>query len=170
MKKRLKYSVFLLVGLIVLNACSLANTMDNELFKYRGSYIGDNSAVLNIIKQLPQNKAFKKLTLATKEEPYGMEVEYGDLNVSDKEKDQVIKETVIMNATYLFALIKNAEWVTFDFNGQKYRVTRTKLENWYGTKLKVYTNEEDLKKAIQDNLDNKNKVNQFYEKKNPTKK
>lgn len=168
MKKHFQWSLFSLVLLMVLTACASANIDDNELFKYRGSYIGDNSAVLNIIKQLPQNNRFKKLSLHTKKEPYGMVIQYGEVEGANSEER--MKETVITNASYLLALIKNAEWVTFDFNGQKYKVTRTKLENWYGEKLKVFTNEEDLRNALQTNLNDKYMVNQFFKKKNHSKK
>jgi hypothetical protein len=159
-KKLILVSLFTLLFLLVLNACSSNDTSGNGLFQYRGSYIGDNSAVFNIITQLPHHEAFKQLSLQTKNEPYGMVLKYDDIKANNK--DEVIKETVITNATYLFALVQNADWVTFDFNGQTYKVSRTKLENWYGKELKVFTNQEDLRVLIQKHIDDTSKVHQFF--------
>lgn len=162
MKKQTLVSLSTLLLLLVLNACSSNDPAGNELFQYRGSYIGDNSAVLNIINQLPQHEAFKQCTLHTTKAPYGMVLKYGDIKANNK--DEVIKETVITNATYLFALVQNADWVTFDFNGKTYNVSRERLQNWYGKELKTITNQVDLKLLIQKHLDDTNKVHQFFKK------
>ncbi|WP_217269740.1 DUF4825 domain-containing protein [Neobacillus endophyticus] len=102
MKKFTTYIILISLLLIVLGGCQLSNKPNQDIFQYMGSYIGNNSAVGNIITQLPQSKAFKQVTLQTKKKPYGMVIEYGDGTGN-------IKNSVINNATYLIALVKNVE-------------------------------------------------------------
>jgi hypothetical protein len=157
MKKITLYLSSLLLLLIILSSCGSSNNSSQDVFQYRGSYLGDNSAVGNIITQLPQNKAFKQVTLQTNKKPFGMVIEYG--NVSGD-----IKNSVINNATYLFCLVKNADWITFDYPNQKYTLTRQLLQQWDGKDLNKITNEKELKKLIQNNLSNKNKLTEFIKK------
>jgi hypothetical protein len=128
--------------------------INTDIFRYKGSYIGNNSAVGNIAYHLPQSKVFKQFTLETQKKPYGMTLEYGDAT-------GVIKNNVITTATYMFTLIKNAEWVTIVYPYGKYTLTREQLQQWYGKDLSEIINEKDLINLIQTNLKDKNKVNQL---------
>ncbi|WP_217269713.1 DUF4825 domain-containing protein [Neobacillus endophyticus] len=157
MKKFTTYIILISLLLIVLGGCQLSNKPNQDIFQYMGSYIGNNSAVGNIITQLPQSKAFKQVTLQTKKKPYGMVIEYGDGTGN-------IKNSVINNATYLIALVKNVEWISFDFPNEKYTLTRQEIQQWYGKDLSDIKNEKDLKNLIQTNLKDKNKVNDLLKK------
>ena len=48
----------------------------DDLLKYKGSYVGDNSAVGNIIAKLPANNYNEGFSLQTDKEPYGIIVNY----------------------------------------------------------------------------------------------
>lgn len=157
MKKITPYFTLLVLMLMILSGCRSSNNSSQDIFQYRGSYIGNNSAVGNIITELPQSKAFKQVTLQTKKKPYGMVIEYGHITGD-------IKNSVINNASYMFALVKNADWISFDYPNEKYTLTRQQLQQWYGTDLSKITNEKDLKKLIQTNLNDKNKVNELFKK------
>ncbi|PET44159.1 DUF4825 domain-containing protein [Bacillus sp. AFS001701] len=157
MKKILGYFI-LIILLISLTSCSLSKTHTNkDIFHYKNSYVGNNSAVGSIIKQLPNHNEFTKMTLQTKKKPYGITIDYKSLPAN-------IKNIVINNATYLFALIKNVEWIVFEFADQKYTVTRQQLDEWYGKDLSSYTNEKELEELIHSNLKNKIKVGQLFRK------
>jgi hypothetical protein len=162
-KKLTPYILFSLLLLVFLNGCNSNKNSSKDLFQYKGSYIGDNNAIGSIVKQLPHNEEFKQMSLQTKKEPYGIVLEYGEMKATNI--DKVIKETVINNATFIFALVKNAEWIKFDIGNQIYTVTREKLQQWYGKgDLGEFTNEKDLKKLTQNYLKDESKVNQFFEK------
>ncbi|PEJ46695.1 DUF4825 domain-containing protein [Bacillus sp. AFS002410] len=155
MSKIFKQIIPLLFILLVLSSCALSQSSNMDIFQYKNSYLGNNSAVGNIIKQLPNNKEFKKMTLQTKQKPFGMTVSYENISVNPK-------NIVINNATFLFALIKNVEWITFEFADKKYTLTRQQLNEWYGKDVRSYTNENDLEELIHTNLKDKDKVNQLF--------
>ena len=156
MKRMLK---LLSCSLLVISVASGCNTKTSEegLFQYKNAYVGDNSAVINIVNHSMQSERFEGLELKTKEMPYGIILNYDG---SDSEKND--KRTVIYNATYLFALIQNAEWITFNFDNQQYKITREALIEWYGEDFSTLQSEEELKTLIQKRWDDEYKVNQLF--------
>ena len=156
MKKRLK---LLSCSLLVISVASGCNTKTNEedVFQYKNAYVGDNSAVINIVNHSMQSDNFKGLELKTKETPYGI-----ILNYDGSESEKSHKKTVVYNATYLFALIQNAEWITFNFDHQEYKITRKALIEWYGEDFSTLQSEKELKTLIQNNWDDEYRVNQLF--------
>ncbi|MFD0050716.1 DUF4825 domain-containing protein [Actinomycetes bacterium NPDC127524] len=157
--RRIAIGISFLIIWIFIGGCSSGDKENDDIFRYKGSYAGDNSAIVNIIRELPNGKHVKKIELKTKENPYGMIIKYGDMEAISK--GDAIKETVIYNAAFIFALVKNADWVSFDIKGQAYKVTRNELRNWYGKKLSSFTKERDLKKITKEYLEDEKKMNGF---------
>lgn len=156
MKKMLK---LLSCSLLVISVASGCNTKTNEedMFQYKNAYVGDNSAVINIVNHSMQSDNFRGLELITKETPYGIILNYDG---SESEKND--KKTVIYNATYLFALIQNAEWITFNFKHQEYKITKDALIEWYGEDFSTFQSEEELKTLIHKRWDDEKRVNQLF--------
>ncbi|WP_158233056.1 MULTISPECIES: DUF4825 domain-containing protein [unclassified Sporosarcina] len=153
------WSSFILVFL--LSGCSSTTDAPNEdLFEYKKSFIGDNSAVIHIIEQLPYADQFEGVSLETKTEPYGMTIQYEHMGASMQESEY--KEAAVYNASYLFTLIDNAQWVVFDFGDTTYTISKSKLQDWYGKELHDFTNEEDLNGFIADKLQDVNGVHQLF--------
>lgn len=138
----------------MLTGCSAIDHNNEKVFELKCSYIGDASAVGKIVKYLPENELSEGMELRTTDKPYGMIVNYKD---NDMNEDSM-KETALYNASYIFALFRNAEWAEFRFGEKSMTVTKEKLEEWYGAELYKYENEEDLQKLIQKHLE---KVKQF---------
>ncbi|MGE6366388.1 DUF4825 domain-containing protein [Bacillus paramycoides] len=64
--KRITISFISLLSLmILLSGCSLNADSKTDLFQYKNSYVGDNSAVGNIVKQLAHNKGLNQISLET---------------------------------------------------------------------------------------------------------
>ncbi|WP_327921498.1 DUF4825 domain-containing protein [Bacillus paramycoides] len=57
--------ISLLSLMILLSGCSLNADSKTDLFQYKNSYVGDNSAVGNIVKQLAHNKELNQISLET---------------------------------------------------------------------------------------------------------
>ncbi|MBW9235660.1 DUF4825 domain-containing protein, partial [Leptospira santarosai] len=72
------------------------------------------------------------------------------------------KELALYNATLILALVKNADWVKFNFVEQELKVNRQELQNWYGKDVRDFNNEEELNKFTHQYLEDKNKVNHFF--------
>lgn len=161
MKKITNFFFFSFLILLFLNGCNL-NEENEDIFQYKDSYVGDNGAVGNIAMQLPNGEYLNGFELKTIEEPYGIILNYKEIDAVEIENNY--KETAIYNATFIFTLVKNAEWVTFNFDDQEYKITKEDLESWYGKELSEYSSEEDLTKLTQKYLEDESKVNQFFEK------
>ena len=99
--------ISLLSLMILLSGCSQSADSETDLFQYKNSYVGDNSAVENIVNELTFNNELNHISLETKKEPYGITLEYKDIDANSVDKE--MKETVITNSTFLFALIKNVD-------------------------------------------------------------
>ncbi|WP_226530624.1 DUF4825 domain-containing protein [Metabacillus niabensis] len=149
--KRLMFSALLL---IFINGCNVSN---EDIFQYNDSYIGDNNAVSHILSYLPSSEHLKGFELKTKEEPYGININY---NV---EIEQDYEETVIYNGTFLLSLIQNVDSIKFNFGDLEYNITKERLEEWYERDLNEFTNEEELKNFVQEQLENESKVKLIFE-------
>lgn len=68
---------------------------------------------------------------------------------------------MINNATYLFALVQNVDWITFASDNFEATITKENLQGWYGKDLSEFQNEEELEKLIQEHLKDEKKVSQL---------
>src|SRR5690625_2080800 len=155
--RKLVVFVFLLFVIYTINGCSLKSG-EEEIFTFKDSYVGDNSAVVRIVNQLEASEYFKNIELKTKEEPYGILLNYDWFD-----SEEIYEKTAIHNATFLFALVQNAEWITFNFNDHKYEITREDLQNWYGKNVNGFQSEDELVTFVQLYLDDEDKINQFFQ-------
>lgn len=159
--KRITIRIISLLSLMMLlTSCSQSAESKTDLFQYKNSYVCDNSAVGNIVNELTYNNELNQISLETKKEPYGIILEYKDIDTNSIDKE--MKETVITNSTFLFALIKNVDWITFKFPDKEFSVTREKIQEWYNNKLDGFENEQDLKKLIQEHLKSEETVSEFF--------
>ncbi|MDZ5712607.1 DUF4825 domain-containing protein [Jeotgalibacillus sp. HH7-29] len=149
--------------MLFLSGCTAnAEKADFDIFQYKDSYVGDNSAVVNSVIHLQGEAYFSGLELQTKDEPYGVTVKY------DWEESALdAKETMIHNASYLFTLLQNVSWISFEFempNGvDGYQVTRESLEEVYGVDLLDIDDEDELKELIGELLEDEKKVNDLLD-------
>lgn len=68
---------------------------------------------------------------------------------------------MLYNATYLFTLIQNVDWVTFKFNHQEYKIDKQQLIEWYGEGFSKSQCEKDIQALIQKNWNDAEKINQL---------
>ncbi|WP_117170143.1 DUF4825 domain-containing protein [Paraliobacillus sediminis] len=156
MTKTIGFFSFSIFILLFLNGCNSTNT-NVDIFEFKDSYVGDNSAVGTIISQLPNGEDLKDFELKTKEEPYGMILNYEEIEAEEIEKKY--RETAIYNATFIFTLVQNAEWVRFNFEHQDYQLSRENVQSWYGEELRAYSSEDELRKLTEEYLADADKVN-----------
>ena len=126
-----------------------------KLMKYRDSYVGDNSAVINIVTGLPGNRYNPSFNLQTQKEPYEIAINY---TVNDEEVDESYlnfwndnnpEEVLENNAIILFSLISNVDLIEFDIDGidslsnHSYKYSREELESKYNLELADLSANED---------------------------
>ena len=157
LREMIKFLFFSLLVLLLLSGCnSNDRNNNNDIFQFKDSFVGDNSAVGNIVNQLPGAEQLNGFELKTNEEPYGI-----ILNYDWTESEQEYKETVIYNVTFLFTLVQNVDWITFNSNIGDYTITKEILHEWYEIELSEVQNEDELRDLIQEYLEDENKVNQL---------
>jgi hypothetical protein len=137
---------------------SQAKTYD--LIKYKDSYVGNNSAVGNIIAQLPANTYKAGFSLQTDKEPYGITLNYkvnqdlGEENYNKFWNGKNVNEFLEKNAVVLLSLIKNADTIEFNVDdiGEKYyKYNRKNLEEKYGGDLKsLFKDDTSFEKFLND--------------------
>ena len=108
------------------------------VLKYKNSYVGDNSAVSNIVNNLPANIYNEGIELQTSSKPYEITIHYKDFeDISIRlEDDSVITSSFqyVMknNALIILSLVQNADIVNFDMDdGTIITYERTALVNEY---------------------------------------
>lgn len=180
MRKR-SIILLLIVGiLLIFTGCNSENENKSEmdltkLTEYKDSVVGDNSAIGNIIHNLPGAKYAESFALKTDKEPYGIMVDYVDKKDPQEKEDkenywtkEVTEKIFLNNATAMFALVKNLQNLTFNLqNGDEqkvFTVTRKDMEKFYGKDLKGYGNDKELwqKEVIDNTLNSQEKIDSFF--------
>ncbi|BDH60285.1 hypothetical protein MTP04_04150 [Lysinibacillus sp. PLM2] len=106
-----------------------------NLFKLKGAYIGDNSAVSEIVTSVIGERGYEYIELQTKNEPYGLIVHT---------ESGIIEQLQLKLALYVFVLVQNADYVQFVTNDQHEVVQKSELEKDYQIDFKSIQDEETL--------------------------
>lgn len=136
--------IIVMICLIALSACARTDS-DTSVFQYKGSLVGDNSAVTNISRMVTTMATVDRFKLQTKQEPYGVELYYE--NDEPYAFTRIDKE-VHQQSLYLYYLIDNLDYISFIFNKQTIHTERD-----------MYTN--DLKALHKIENINEQKVNNY---------
>lgn len=160
------------------NTKSLSNRKEtniSEVIKYKTDYVGDNSAVFNIITNLPGGAFEHSMVLQTDSKPYGIEISYGISTGSNIDEQQFneywttedMQKIFVNNATALFVLVNNLDKVTLKLEkdqGKIFTITRKDLEAFYGKDLRKYASDTALwdKEVLTDTLNSKEKLRDFF--------
>lgn len=160
------YPFYIIVGQngILLKTSSVNKVTDymlkhQDIFRFKGTNIWDNTDAELIVKHLPQSKGLKKLSIQTIKEPYGMNLKYDMTNHLSKLEDE---QNITTIATYIFTLTNNIDLVTMDTSNGTFTVKRETLQKWYDTDLSKITNEKDLKELIDNHLKDNAKMSTLF--------
>lgn len=188
MVKRLKNVLALVCTFLItfsfLTGCKSKNIVNinstkeiniNNVINYKNSYVGNNSAVKNILYNLPGGLFVKHISLQTRTTPYGIVVDYGLKQGSSLKQEDLnkyfegdnVKRIFLNNATTLFILVKNVDTVTLNLvssNNKSFSISRKDLEAFYKRDLRLYAKDtplwqtEILNKTVNSNV----KVQSFF--------
>lgn len=158
-------SLFFLVllPLFIVGCYSRDVNNDKDLFEFKDSYVGDNAAIGKITNSLPspEGEVVNGIELKTTEEPYGIIINYTPTKPMEN-AEKKYEETALDNATFIFALVKNADWIQFNFVEQEYTVTRENLQSWYGRDLREFSSQDELSEFAHEYLRDKERVKNFF--------
>ncbi|WP_170292171.1 DUF4825 domain-containing protein [Heliobacterium mobile] len=134
------FAGLLIYGLSGEDAPPSSSSPAESLWKYKTAYVGDNSKVINLLSHLPFADLRREVSLQTQQSPYGVTVQY-DFSKSAMKKTQ-IEPIFHNNAIAIFALIGNADQLTFKVQGtdtpSEYRYNRADIQQALDKDLRDY--------------------------------
>ena len=92
-----------------------------QLKKYKSKYIGDNSNTSHLLNALPLSEYGYIYEIDS--ENYGLTINYNCTDWYNNE-NLYIHKALVYNSVSLFKLIDNLEYITFNFSGSSYTITR----------------------------------------------
>ncbi|WP_226701123.1 DUF4825 domain-containing protein [Priestia aryabhattai] len=143
------------------------NTVDvQKLKEHSGTYVGDNSNVLAIVRALPGGETFKEIDLHNKTPKIIYGTKEGSLSEDETLKywfdgKNTLEKNFLYNAIYLTILIPNAEGYSFKIDDQKFSVSREEMEQFISDNIKTLPDSHKLfdKEKAQQFINNKEKIN-----------
>jgi len=97
----------------------------NNLDDYQNSYIGDNSAIGNIISDIYSGDYMESFSLNSEEIPYGVTITYKVDLYGD------IYQYLEQDASILFKLVTNVDYVEFKVNSNSYMFDKKYVDSLY---------------------------------------
>lgn len=147
MKYLTKFAVAMLLAGLVVSGCDTKSS-EPDLFQYKNAYIGDNTAVANILNGLPVTGYTKDFDLVTTQPPYGIILNYDGSETAEQQE-----QIMVYTATYLFALIQNVDWIRYNFAEQQYTLSKEQVQSWYAADLNKVQSAEELDTLINSHID-----------------
>ena len=152
MKKLILFSILILLGIA---GCGKSTPM-TELLNYKGSYVGDNSSVGNIIERLPAHEYLDSFELQTSQEPYEITINYktfdeATVELEDGSTSKASLSKILQgNSMIILSLVKNVEIINFNVGDQNTMTFDiTTLSDNYGSSLdSISDNVSSLQKFI----------------------
>lgn len=157
-------ALLLSIVLIVVTGCGAASSNEDNIFQYRNSYVGDNSAVNAIAQHLPapNGEQLSNIELQTTTEPYGVTLNYElQEQQSDVEPGEDYKKVAITSSAIMLALVQNADYVTLSYVHDQFTVTKDDMNLWLGKPLNTFVSELQLTSYMEFYLEDENKIKQL---------
>lgn len=100
----------------------------DSIIKYQNKYLGNNSNTINLIGGLPLSEYGNVIELDS--DNLGIIIDY---HVTDWyiNNDNYVEKSLIYNTFSIFSLIENVNYITYNFTGNTYTITREKFEEVY---------------------------------------
>lgn len=117
-------SLILTIFLTLVIGCSRLSE-EFDWSDYKGTYVGNNSAVGSILNELPAHEYLENFSLKTNQPPYEMTIRYKNFQQTeveiDREEESVVSAKTALkgNAILLFALIENVDCIHFNLQNQE---------------------------------------------------
>lgn len=125
---------------------------------YESDYMGDASNLANLFNHLPLQKIGRKYQLDS--EALKVTVYYQEIDWSLEEVS--LRRNLLYNSVVSMGLIKNLEWVEFEFSGGTYLFSRSDLVEHLDSPLEDLISSSDWKPEFQDKLADTDFVDVFY--------
>lgn len=129
-----------------------------EIFNYKGAYIGDNGSVGRILSYSMDGQSFNGFQIYSSNEPFGVRAFMGKR--IDPSTDYSL---IVTTASYLFTLIRNIDFVEFEYLDQVYSIRKSDLELAFDIEFYSFEDEASLQTLLSNLLSNDESFNIIQE-------
>lgn len=129
-----------------------------QIIRYQSNYIGDNSNTGNLFNALPLSEHGYVFEIDS--ENCGVTIDYHTTDWYGNE-DLYTEKGLIYNSVSAFALIRNLEYIRYNFSGSSYMITREKVEQNYPEYRQVVAGQEINKEAFDQYVESKMNEEEF---------
>ena len=100
----------------------------DNIIKYHNKYLGNNSNTGNLINSLPLSEYGYDFKIDS--DNLGLTIDY---HITDwyVNNNNYLEKSIVYNSVSIFYLINNIEYITFNFSGNTYHITRNNITNYY---------------------------------------
>lgn len=165
-ENKIKTAIILICActIVLLSGCHnhLKDDKIDKLMQYEGKYVGDASAVGNILALLEVK--YNSYQLNTDCKPYGIQIFCAAQNDKESISIEAKKKSYLYNSAVIFSLIKNVDEIKISYDsGQEFYFKRKDINRFFGQKTETIGNvRERLENSILTKLDSESIVNSFY--------
>ncbi|MHC8517395.1 DUF4825 domain-containing protein [Sporosarcina sp. ITBMC105] len=119
-----------------------------KMLSFRTTYMGDASNTNAFFEALPLNE--HKGTVEMDLNRFYLLVHYP---IATSDLDGIAEQAVIYNTTAAFVLIGNLQEIELKFQDQSFKVTRDRVEKWFGDDFTTLSEPSNFKEKVQQRLD-----------------
>lgn len=131
-----------------------------SILNYQNKYMGNASNLSNLFNTLPLSNIDMSFQLYP--DTFRADVYYKEATGSID--SDLLKGSLIYNATAAFALIDNLQTIDFIFTGDNYSIDRKSVQEWYksAASLSDLLTEEEWTSTVQKNLNDNEYLNKLF--------
>ena len=158
MKKKIGFLIFLLIAsALISGGCApyesepaQERSVYQQYYDARAPYVGSASDVGNLLTILGAGEYGKyTIALTTDEEPYGITVNYYELDI---EEDEFTSMDKIPYAYYLLALVENVSFVDITFGDYSYHLDVEQANEEMGRDIKEYGSSAEMLEELDEKI------------------
>lgn len=139
---------------------SSKSDIDN-IIKYKSKYLGDNSNTNNLVNELPLSEFGEVIELDSKN--LGITINYHTTSWYIN-NDYYLERSLIYNSVSIFSLIDNVKYITYNFTGTSYTITREEIEYNYPKYKELKKNKENFNKYLESKITNDEFIHSLFKK------
>ena len=102
----------------------------DSIINYENDFIGNSSNAGGLISSLPLSEYGYVFEIKSDGQKNGLVIDYHMTDWYDND-DLYVEKSLLYNSVSIFALIKNADYIQYNFSGSAYKVTRAAIEKHY---------------------------------------
>lgn len=133
----------------------------DNIIKYKSKYLGDNSNANNLVSDLPLSEFGEVIELDSKNS--GITINYHTTSWYIN-NDYYLERSLIYNSVSIFSLIDNVKYITYNFTGTSYTITKEALENNYQNYQKIPKSKDNFNKYLEAKITNDEFAHSIFKK------